>query len=115
MTHQYIQSGVGQFLTREDFLCKRDISEEICARKRKMGVWSAEGNLGCYAVEGEVKERGVTGRSGSVGGIKFIRSPISCFIARGWEPTDGADKPENFSSIAGSFNIAPSGTSLNQL
>ena len=41
MTHQYILSGVGQFLTREDFLCKRDISEEICARKRKMGVWSA--------------------------------------------------------------------------
>ena len=68
------------------------------------GIWAE--------VEGEVKERGVWGPSGSVGSIKFIRSPISCFIARGWEPTDGADKPENFSSIAGSFNIAPSGTSL---
>ena len=52
------------------------------------------------------------GEFGSVGSIKFIRSPISCFIDGGWEPTDGADKPENFSSIAGSFNIAPSGTSL---
>ena len=82
---------------------------------------SEEGNAGWVSglqegiwaeVEGEVKERGVWGPSGSVGSIKFIRSPISCFIARGWERTDGADKPENFSSIAGSFNIAPSGTSL---
>ena len=69
---------------------------------------------GCLASKSKVKlRRGeVWGGSGSVGSIKFIRSPISCFMARGWERTDGADKPENFSSIAGSFNIAPSGTSL---
>ena len=41
-TQQYSKRCVGQFITREDFLCKRDILEEIYARKRKMGIWSAE-------------------------------------------------------------------------
>ena len=34
------------------------------------------------------------------------------FYRRGWEPADGVDKPENFSSIAGSFNIATAGSYL---
>ena len=34
------------------------------------------------------------------------------FYRRGWEPADGVDKPDNFSSIAGSFNIATAGSYL---
>ena len=34
------------------------------------------------------------------------------FYRWGWKPADGVDKPENFSSIAGSFNIATAGSYL---
>ena len=54
------------------------------------------------------RKRGV---ESAFGDIKFIRSQ-SLFYRRGWEPADGVDKPENFSSIAGSFNIATAGSYL---
>ena len=34
------------------------------------------------------------------------------FYKWGWKPADGVDKPENFASIAGSFNIASAGSYL---
>ena len=45
-------------------------------------------------------------------GILSLSGRNQLFYRWGWKPADGVDKPENFSSIAGSFNIASAGSYL---